>query len=88
MARLGMDVDEVENCAKQIKAQGDELGHLIAKVESLVNRLPGIWDGDDAKRFVHEWPSHKGKLNSLVNELHTFGQKAITEAGQQRQTSH
>ncbi len=88
MARMGMDVDAVELIARSIQGDADHLGQLTANVEALVRKLPGLWDGADATRFVHEWwPQHRKTLGAVQESVRGLGQSALNNASEQRQAS-
>lgn len=88
MARMGMDVDAVESIARAIQGDADRLGQLTANVEALVRKLPGLWDGADATRFVQEWwPQHRKTLTAVQESVRGLGQSALNNAAEQRQAS-
>ena len=55
MARLGMDADAVEQTAKELNNKAQELRQLMHAVDSKVNHLSSVWDGQDVKQFQSEW---------------------------------
>jgi uncharacterized protein YukE len=88
MARMGMDVDQVEQAGRQLKSQASQIGNLVAQIDRVVNGLTGIWDGQDAQRFVHEWwPQHKRSLTAAQQEIDGLGQSALNNASEQRSVS-
>lgn len=88
MARMGMDVDEVEKAARDLKARATDLGSLIARIDAEVRRLPGLWQGKDADMFVHDWwPGHKKHLVDVQGSINGLGQSAWNNAQEQRQVS-
>ena len=88
MARLGMDVDEVERVAAGLHSQAGNLGHLIQSIDQLVNAAVHAWDGDDSRQF-HEWwnSQHKPALNNAMNAIDGLSQAAKNNASAQRQVS-
>lgn len=89
MARMGMDVDAVESIARSIQGDADRLGQLTANVEALVRKLPGLWDGADASRFVQQWwPQHRKTLTAVQESVRGLGQSALNNAAEQRQASN
>ncbi len=88
MARMGMDVEAVESIASGIQGDAERLGQLTAGVEALVRRLPGLWHGNDATRFVEQsWPQHRAALVSVRESVQGLGQSALHNAAEQRQAS-
>ena len=88
MARMGMDVDQVESAGKELKARSQEIDALVAKVDGIVRKLPGVWDGPDAQQFVNEWwPEHKKTLAHVSTSVAGLGQSALNNASQQREVS-
>lgn len=88
MARLGMEVDQVEGAAKKLTGFANELDALTGKIEALVQGLLGYWDGDDAQRFVNsEWPPHKRSLGQLKQQIDDLSAKATSNAARQRDIS-
>ena len=88
MARMGMDVEAVESIAKGIQSDADRLGQLTTSIEALVRRLPGLWEGADAMRFVNDWwPQHRKTLGAVQESVRGLGQSALNNASEQRQAS-
>ncbi|MBK6885461.1 MAG: WXG100 family type VII secretion target [Tetrasphaera sp.] len=88
MARLGMDVDEVRNVASNLHSQSGELNTLISKIESLVNKAVGVWDGPDSRRFHEDWASkHRPALQRLSQEIEQLSSVARTNAAEQENVS-
>lgn len=88
MARSGMDIEAVEQVGQQLKARAGELQNLIAGIESLVQQLPGIWEGQDSQQFVNEWwPQHKTQLVQAQQQIDGLGTSAINNATDQRAAS-
>ncbi|MDH6246235.1 WXG100 family type VII secretion target [Mycobacterium sp. OTB74] len=88
MAQLGMDADAVENAARQLKAQADQIGSLLAQIDKTVNGLSSIWHGQDATQFVTQWwPQHKKSLAAAQSAIAGLGQSAQNNATEQRQVS-
>lgn len=89
MARMGMDVDLVEQEGNKLKKKASDLGALMAEINSIVSGLPAIWDGKDANEFVHNWwPGHRQSLQSVINSIDGLGQSALNNASEQRDVSN
>jgi uncharacterized protein YukE len=88
MARMGMDVDAVENTGRQLKSQAANIGSMVAQIDKVVNSLASSWDGQDAQQFVHDWwPQHKKALAAAQQAIDGLGQSAMNNASEQRQVS-
>ncbi len=88
MARMGMDVEAVEGVSKQLKAQAQQIGTLVAGIDKIVTGLTGVWDGPDAHTFVTNWwPQHKKELLSAQTQIDGLGQSAWNNAQEQRNVS-
>jgi uncharacterized protein YukE len=88
MAQLGMDVDQVETAAKGINADAERLAQLVRQIDGVVRRIPGVWDGADARDFVNQWwPRHKQGLLAAVDGVSGLGQSALNNAAEQRRVS-
>ena len=88
MARMGMDVDAVEGVSKQLKAQAQQIGTLVAGIDKIVSGLTGVWDGPDAHTFVTNWwPQHKKELLTAQTQIDGLGQSAWSNAQEQRNVS-
>ncbi|CAM3821450.1 hypothetical protein [Smaragdicoccus niigatensis] len=88
MARMGMDVEKVHEAGRQLKAGATDIAKAIAAIESSVNHLSSVWDGPDAKRFVHEWwPQHKKELLAAQQHIDGLGQSALNNESEQRHAS-
>jgi uncharacterized protein YukE len=83
-----MDVDLVEENGRALKADAEKLAQLLRQIETTVRRLPGLWEGKDARDFVTSWwPQHKQALQQSVDAVNGLGQSAITNAVEQRRVS-
>lgn len=88
MARMGMDVDAVEQIGKALQSQANALGDLIRQMDGSVNHLPSIWEGKDANDFVQVWwPQHRKALQAAQQQVHGLGQSALNNASEQRNVS-
>ncbi|CAM3821767.1 WXG100 family type VII secretion target [Smaragdicoccus niigatensis] len=88
MARWGMDVDQVEGAAKQLRDQATQIQTAISNLDRVVNGLPHIWEGPDATRFVNEfWPQHKKSLMAAKEAITGLAQSATNNASAQRTAS-
>ena len=90
MARLGMDVDVVEQNASKLKGKGEEIDHIISSLEGLVGEIHGAWDGKDSNEFSNsEWPRYRKQLQTISQQLKAFGDLARRNADRQRtESSH
>jgi WXG100 family type VII secretion target len=88
MARMGMDVEQVEGLAAQLKNKAHDLQGLITSIDGLVHNLHSNWDGHDADVFANEWwPQHKSALQNAATSVEGLGQSAQNNANAQRQVS-
>lgn len=88
MARMGMDVDLVEQSGRQLKSQASQINGLVGQMDRLVNGLTSVWDGPDAQRFVNDWwPQHRKSLIAAQQQIDGLGQSALNNASEQRQVS-
>ncbi len=88
MARLGMDVDEVESVGRGLKSQSHNLQGLISQIDSLVQQAISVWDGNDAHEFHGWWTSqHKPALTTAMHAIDGLGQAALNNATAQREVS-
>ncbi|WP_155943224.1 hypothetical protein [Mycobacterium sp. 141] len=88
MARMGMDVDQVEAAGRQLKTQAGKIDALIKEINGVVTGLTSIWDGPDAKTFVNDWwPKHRQALVAAQHEIEGLGQSALNNASDQRNVS-
>jgi len=88
MTRLGMDVDAVERIGHGLQTDAEALTALTARVDALVRRLPGLWDGKDASDFVGTWwPRHRASLQAVRSQISGLGQSALNNASEQRGAS-
>jgi uncharacterized protein YukE len=88
MARMGMDVDQVEQTGRQLKSHATTIGTLVSQLDKVVNALPAVWQGPDAQRFVTEWwPQHRQSLTTAQSHIDGLGQSALNDASEQRSVS-
>jgi uncharacterized protein YukE len=88
VARMGMDVDQVEQAGRRLKTQAGKIDALIKEINGVVTRLPSVWDGADAQRFVNDWwPKHRQALVAAQHEIDGLGQSALNNSSEQRQVS-
>jgi uncharacterized protein YukE len=88
MARMGMDVEAVENASRELQRRSQDIDQLIASIESVVHGLTSIWDGQDARTFVNDWwPQHKKALMSASQSIAGLGKSAYNNAQDQRGAS-
>ena len=88
MARMGMDVDQVEKAGHDLQNRSADIDALINTIEGLVSNLPSIWDGKDAQMFVTQWwPEHKAHLVKVSGSIAGLGRSALANASEQRNVS-
>jgi WXG100 family type VII secretion target len=86
--QMGMDVEQVEQAAKQLQQQAAKIGEAVNQLNSVVSGLTAIWQGPDATRFVNDWwPKHKQALVAAQHEIEGLAQSARNNASEQRTTS-
>lgn len=88
MPFVGMDVDAVEGVGRSLQTQAQELEQLVSRIDSLVGRLPGVWEGRDSTTFVSQWwPRHKAELRAAGQAVQGLGDSALANARDQRSAS-
>ena len=88
MAFKGMDVDTVESIGHQLHTQGDQITHLVATVDGLIQQAEQHWSGKDALDFLGWWNNqHKPALNHAADAVRGLGQSALNNASAQRAVS-
>ena len=90
MANLthGMNVDQVENLARQLKGKASEVDALANGINALIDQLQASWKGQDATEFKGWWDSqHRPALQHLRDAIDGLGQSALNNANEQRQVS-
>lgn len=88
MARLGMDVDEVERVAGGLHQQSQALQQSINQISTLVSQAVHVWEGHDSQQFQDWWNSqHKPALSRAAEAIEGLSQSAKNNANQQRQAS-
>ncbi|MBT9258041.1 WXG100 family type VII secretion target [Phycicoccus sp. MAQZ13P-2] len=88
MARLGMDVDEVERVAGGLHQQSAALQQAISQITTLVNQAVHVWDGQDSRQFADWWNSqHKPALTKASHAIEELSRTAKKNAQDQRQVS-
>lgn len=88
MARLGMDVDEVERVAAGLHQQSQALHSAMNQITNLVNQAVHAWDGQDSRQFSDWWNSqHRPALTRAAEAIEGLSQSAKNNAREQRQVS-
>lgn len=82
----GMNVEEVEVLGRRLQNVAQDFERWAQDLERLV--LGVAWAGPDADMFKRSWwPQHRGRLKTVTEDLHGFGQSAINNASEQRRVS-
>lgn len=89
MARMGMDVDLVEQIGHKLKnLASTDIQHLISTIESQITSAVSNWDGKDAHDFQGYWQQqHRPALTQLQQAIDGLGQSALVNANEQRSAS-
>lgn len=88
MARMGMDVDAVENVSRRLHSQSEQLRSLMNQIGQSVEQATQVWDGNDSKQFHGEWTGHhRQAIERAIHDIEQLGQKALRNAQRQRETS-
>ncbi len=88
MARMGMDVDQVESAAKSLNAQATQLETLTRNLDKIVTSTLTRWEGPDAARFVNEaWPGYRSGLNAALQHIRGLIQSMRNNVEEQRKGS-
>lgn len=88
MVRMGMDAEVVSGIGRQLTAQSQRLGSVLASIENLQRQAGGVWEGADLDRFQHEWSGgFRVQLKAAVDAIAAMGQSALTNAQEQLQAS-
>ncbi|MBX3313676.1 MAG: hypothetical protein KF906_05080 [Actinobacteria bacterium] len=83
----GMNVDEVEELGRFLKAKAAEVSRIGNDTNARV-RNGSAWTGPDANRFKGQWwPKHHADIKAIADALDGFGQAALNNASEQRATS-
>ncbi|MDI9914250.1 WXG100 family type VII secretion target [Rhodococcus sp. IEGM 1379] len=87
---VGLNPEQIEQMAQQIKAQADAITDVIARVTSQVNtNVPANWAGQDAQQFKGDWEGQlRTSLQNVVNQLDQFATIAKTNVQKQREVSN
>lgn len=82
----GMNIEEVERLARDLRNLGDELDRIGARLDRKVSRAR--WEGSTGRRFKGEWwPAHRATITRTAADLRGFGESALRNAGDQRDAS-
>lgn len=85
---IGMDTNEVNRLAANLKGQADAIEGVIKAVNNAVSQLQGVWKGQDAVQFADWWNSqHRPHLQQAANAVRGLGQSAQNNATEQAQVS-
>lgn len=84
----GMDVEVVEQAARDLRAQADQIASHRARCDRLVGRISGTWMGADGSRFTQQtWPTLRTQLTSMTAELNRLSEVLASNVEDQRAAS-
>lgn len=87
MARLGMDVDEVERLGRELRSHAERLGATKDSIARVLAGSRGLWQGRDADDFERVGRQTERELTRLVADVRAFGDEALRQAREQRDVS-
>jgi uncharacterized protein YukE len=83
-----MDVERVESAARSLQARASDIDGLINRIDAVVSRLPGVWEGPEARRFVREWwPAQRRVLAAASSHVLGLSDAALKNVADQRDVS-
>lgn len=87
MAQLGLDPEQMQTLANQLKNDAATIESLTSRITS---KLHGTWwKGKDADKFRSEWTSaHVNNLKKVVSALEAASNVITTNKNQQIQASN
>lgn len=81
----GMNSGEVVDLAGLLQRTADRVQGLAEDVDRLAHAAG--WSGDDAAGFLQMWPTHRGRLVTVVEGLRGLGQSALNNVSEQLRAS-
>ena len=88
MAFSGMNPDQVDSAASQLRTQAQELQYISARVSSLIDQAAKNWQGSDMSSFRSAWyGSYRGKMATAKSHLDSMASELNRQATDQRNTS-
>ncbi|MCU1678564.1 MAG: hypothetical protein JWM93_3322 [Frankiales bacterium] len=85
---VGMDVDAVEQLARDLHSQSDALKRVLSEVDRIVHSLGDTWHGARAREFQSWWrEQHHPRLMTAAEHVHGLSQSAHNNAQDQRHAS-
>jgi hypothetical protein len=88
MAFEGLDVEAVEELARQLHAQSERLGSISGAVNLLVDHSGHVWQGPSAEQFAGDWHQHyRPSLLGAMEALQGLSVSAANNAHDQRTAS-
>lgn len=88
MARLGMDVDEVERVAGTLHQQSTQLTTAMNQIGQAVQQAVHAWEGQDSRHFHEEWNgNYRPALQKIAQAIEELSRKARQNAQAQRDVS-
>jgi len=84
----GMNIAEIEAFGNRLQQHfAAQLNGIADEIEMVVGQTSGSWVGPDAEKFRSWWPAKRSTLRATADDVHGFGQSALNNASQQRDTS-
>ncbi len=88
MARLGMDVDAVEQAGKDLARQAAQMNAAIGRIDGLIAQAGSSWQGIGAQGYVNEWrTTHRPKMRQTAQACADLATVIARNVAAQRKTS-
>lgn len=85
---VGMDVDQVQQLSKDLRAQAERIEDVSGRIDDLIRRMGTIWRGTDAERFADWWSSqHRPAVRAVHDAIEGLAQSAKNNADDQARAS-
>ena len=75
MGQLRVTPEQLRDRAKEYRNQSDEVGHIIEKLDGLINALESEFEGNTASRFSSQYSDLRPNIVSmqqLIKDLAAF----------------
>lgn len=80
----GMDPEVVGRVGMQLQHAGDHLDGIAQRIEQILQRIPGVWEGRDAADFQSWWhQQHRPALRAAAESVRGLGTSAVNNAREQ-----